>query len=779
MQNLRARWARFLVFPFEWLSSQNLLAVYFLINSIGLIVFSMLVADWLGRLVQPSVGIYENMYPWARPPANAVFKLTSLLQYVLPVLALFIHYAVFLRVSRFFTDHSISLDRLPKTGFYFLAAIISNGFLFVMGNEQNVRLEILWSVFWFFLLIWTPVSIFRSRPLVISMPTWFWGAVLSVISIQYAMVFVPLITQPMMIENDYINIPEKTILKSGKAVDNLDYINAHQIAGFYLRDPRISNGDNLPARPVSNLDLSKIELNIPAKIYTQEESDFIKRNSIELPNQTKAGWFFYHHGYSFGPMNALSLGASAYDQTMVYGWLSTVVQGKVLSLLNMLNYQGYFKLYFAAYLFYFGMFLLGIWAIFRRLGTVVFAAMLAAYALFSLGIELIRLAPGFNPLRHIFDVLTFYLLYRYLAQDRKSYLLLACALALFSILWNKDFGLFLTLSVGGAVLFNGIRQRPFALLPLFAGGITVVAGLILYVYPLPGANPTAAYMLLGVGSPQAASGTIFGFLIIISLLLAATIRIKLNTAYTVLAVGMALYFVQSLTYYIWYPVPHHLFGVAPVFILWLTLLFHGWFSRNQNQGVTKHESIVLLILLLLFYIPASAHFYKKQWTYNRIFKEHQLYRWTFDKASFISTMDPALFEEAANLIKRYSPKGNGIFIVSKYDHILPILAGKYSAMPYNELLTNLVTPKEVETASAAILNYKPDVLFVDSDVSRNFYGEIPLNNDPVAMQLGLYGEAKSRVMVLYGLNRVYAQIADKYVLCEPGKLISVYCRKPD
>jgi hypothetical protein len=220
-------------------------------------------------------------------------------------------------------------------------------------------------------------------------------------------------------------------------------------------------------------------------------------------------------------------------------------------------------------------------------------------------------------------------------------------------------------------------------------------------------------------------------------------------------------------------------GVAPVFIFWLVVLFHGWISQDQGQRISKRGSAVLLLLLVFVYLPASASFYLRQWAYNQSFKEHPLYHWSFEKASFISTMDPALFEEAVNLIKRYNPKDNGIFIVSKYDHILPILAGKYSAMPYNELPTNLVSPKEVEVASDAILKHNPAFLFVDSDIGRNLYGEIPKENDPVAIQLGLYGEAKARVMVLQGLNDVYARVAGRYVLCESGRLISVYCRKSD
>ena len=96
-------------------------------------------------------------------------------------------------------------------------------------------------------------------------------------------------------------------------------------------------------------------------------------------------------------------------------------------------------------------------------------------------------------------------------------------------------------------------------------------------------------------------------------------------------------------------------------------------------------------------------------------------------------------------------------------------------MPYNELLTNLVSPKELEVASEAILRNKPDFIFVDSDIKRNLRSEVPIISDPVTKSLNLYGEAKARRGVINGLNDVYDLVSPKYELCDDGRLISVYC----
>jgi hypothetical protein len=447
----------------------------------------------------------------------------------------------------------------------------------------------------------------------------------------------------------------------------------------------------------------------------------------------------------------------------------------------MMNYQGYFKEFFSTYLAYFAIFMLGIWLIFKRLDTLAFAGILAISALLELGIELIKLAPGFNPVRHIFDVPVFYLLYRYLALDRKAYLLCACGLAMFAILWSKDFGLYLTLSVGVVVLIKGIKLRPFQQVPIIIGSTMLVIGSLLYIYPMPGSNPTAVYMLMGVGSPQATTAQIFTLLAWVGVLLAATIWVKHSEAYKVLTVGMALYFVLGLTYYIWYPSLHHIWGAAPVFILWIAALYHGWISNIQDKGKIAWLQMLVFAPLLLVYLAASVHFYKYQHSYNQTFTTHQLYHWPFENASFTSTMDPELFEDATNLIKEYSPDIKGIYIISKYDHILPILAGRYSAMPYNELLTNLVTPKEVDVAAKAISTNKPAFLFVDSDIGYGTEINSPLQQSQNAVRLhDLFGSVIYREGdILSPLNLVYRNVADQYKKCASGKLVSVYCRSTD
>ncbi|WP_020168558.1 MULTISPECIES: hypothetical protein [Methylotenera] len=823
---------------FERISTRNLLISHFAINSLGLIAVSIFIASTLANILSPSIYESASFYSWAKPTGGVGLKLTSLLQYVLSIIALLTNYGAYLLISKSMpsADSILQQHKVSKTLFYFIGTVFIN----VVILSINLNRYSVFIVLWLLLFCWFPFYVLGMSAPKIAIPRWIFKVFFVILLIQYTFIFLPLVLKPMVIKNDYINISERTILKSGKVVDNLDYINAHKIAGLQISDPRKSHALNETSTVYSvqriescqlvlkalisvnnenehqffcdkdnnfvtktsfsinektllaTLELSKkdkesidklfinsmnLSEGIQSRLYNSEERDFLRINAVELVNQSKAGSFLYHHGYNFGVMNALNLGATPYSQTMVYGWLSTTLQAKLLKEFESSNYHSYFRLFFANYLVYFAVFLLSIFAIFKRFNTLFFATLLTVTALVFLGRDLIHLASGFNPIRHFFDAIIFYFFYQYLKKNSWLYFICALMLSLFSILWSKDFGLFITLSLAGAIIFKGIKdQKVQTLLLVFGVGLAII-GLFFYLYPFPGANPTAIYMLLGVGSPQANTKSIFILLVLVSMLLYANVVIKQNNSLTVLSVAMAFYFVQSLTYYIWYPQIHHILGVAPVFIFWLTILFHGLCDSAKETNGRKY-SVLLISPIILIYALGSINFYWKNYVSYKAFNHHKVYEWSFDTAKLKSTMDPMLFEESVKLIKKYSTNQNAIFIISKYDHILPILANKYSAMPYNELLTNIVSPKEAMVASNHIFKNNPDFVYVDTDIDKNLNGELPVELDPATIQLpALLGEAKARIKVMQGLKEVYALVETKYELCETGRLISVYCRK--
>lgn len=766
------------IFSIDYYGLDKLIEIHFLINSIGLISIAMFFGSMLAKLFEPSIYDFYSLFSWARPPLVGIGKLSVFLQYILFSAALIFHYLTFLLISNKLSNKP-RVEILRKLNVIFPITIAINAIVLCLLFDKTY-LPFLASVYLLNYLF--SLCLILDIKFAIPSNNNFLRLILCIISIQFLVIFIPLISEPIKIKNDYLTIPEKTLLKNGRVVDNIDYINQHQIAGLSLFDPRLLAYDRHPQ------DRERIRLQIDSlsydagrvsvesyqeASYSKELIDFVERNKQELTNQVKAGWFLYHHGYNFGPMNALSLGESPQKLTMVYGWLSTVTQSKFLDLLGANNYQGYFKLFFSEYITYFVIYTLGLWLLFRDLHTLLFATILVVSALNFLGLELIQLAPGFNPIRHFFDLPVFYLLLRWLRGGRLIFLLLSCFLAIFSVLWSKDFGLFLCLSLGGAIVFSGIKNFPINIKFSLMGLGLIILALFFYLYPMPGGNPTANYMLWGVGSPQISSSKFFGLLCLVSILLWLSIAIKQIGVYVTLTIAFVLYFLLSLIYFIWYPELHHILGVASVFILLIVLLFYGW-SRQYEEA---QKSIVLLTLVALVYIPSMVSFYSRNYYQNKVFKSHIVFNWPFETAKVKSTTDPELFLEATSIIRRRSPDMQGIFIISKYDHLLPILANKYSAMPYIELPTNLVSPKEVEVAASAILLKHPRFLFVDSDIEESMQGQVPKQIDPITIKLHLYEEAATRGMVMDGLYEVYSRIANKYELCEFGRLISVYCYK--
>jgi hypothetical protein len=178
---------------------------------------------------------------------------------------------------------------------------------------------------------------------------------------------------------------------------------------------------------------------------------------------------------------------------------------------------------------------------------------------------------------------------------------------------------------------------------------------------------------------------------------------------------------------------------------------------------------------MIFYSRSVTHYYKEKSDYNAIFTSHVVYDWSFDKMRIKTTMPPLYFADSLDLIQEYSPEP-GIYIISKYDSILPFLSNRYSRMPFFELSYYLVTPKETRECIDLIKREKPKYLYVDTDIERHFNVDIIDKNAP---RLGyLHIESVWRVQRLNLLKEIFMAVRDDYYPVEEGSLITVYRRKP-
>ncbi len=660
-----------------------------------------------------------------------------------------------------------------------------------------------------------------------------------VISLIFVVIFFPLIFKPLQVANDFMDIPEQTILHHGLVVDNTQFVNEHRIGGFHLYDPRVGLQSSplhnvaavsIPKNPLLILFLAEpkhrpfsyndeihllsvrekmraqdysdlqriyqddsksrgqidalllhshqIESFYKTRVYTQEEQEFIDKNFLEINAKIKSGWFFFHHSWVLNPILALSLGARAEHQVFLYGWGCTVFLKNVLSLLGSVSFQNYFQSIFAFYPIYFFVFLAAVYGIFRRVDYVCIGAFLLSTSVLLLSYKVILLAPGYNPIRHLFDMSIILMFYRYLQKNQVGYLLAAIFVGFISILWSKDFGLFLLLSLVGTGSLKFLTTEKFLWRKLLFWVATPIVGLILYGLPYHGVNYNLIYMLLGYTIPPTSSAIIFFVLGLLSLFYLMFIKYKnTSSAYYWLALCLFFYVQLQLIYYIWNPSYHHLLVLAPAAITF-GLTWRCFLTEDKQRNIANQQAIGLIASSILFgmYGIGLLSFYMGRIEYEKIFSTHVVHNWSFQYGKFQTTMQPQLFEETIQLIHRHETHPS-MYIISKYDSILPVLAHRYNAFPVVNLILDLISYVDIERCVQVLRDNKPQYIFVDTDIQRDHRSDLLEKYDSMAAH-GNYYESYGRVSAHNNVRQLFLRIQNDYEPIEKGRLLTVYQRKP-
>lgn len=656
------------------------------------------------------------------------------------------------------------------------------------------------------------------------------------VTMLFIFLFVPFIFKPLQIVNEFMDVPEQTLFANGQAVDNMQYLNQHPIGGLHLYDPRHDQGAvtesvdiakvKLPWTPTLShflngaghalfvYDESSQTLSIKGRmpkrayrelldiyqndrdsmqqvkqlfvqanqienlnkkhIYTPEEQEFIRKNRSEVAQKIKAGWFFFHHSWVLNPILAISLGADASKQVFIYGVGSAVFLQHVLKKMGGISFQNYFAATFAVYPIYFLIFLAVLYRIFKRADFVCIGAILLSTSFFILGYQMILLAPGYNPMRHVFDMLIILLFFRYIQKNTMLSLLMVVLAGWTAIVWSKDFGLFLMLPCLGTVIIkNCVLSRQAYAHFLVAGLGLIIAG-ILYCLPIHGVNYNFLYMLLGVTMPGTSTIRISIVLFGIGLMYVFFVRSKkVDSDYYWLSLGLFFYFQLQLIYYIWYPSVQHFLVLAPIIIIGgLTLVRLGY---DTNKETVTGCRLVLLSSLLFLYLPSLYSFNKEKTDHHRVFEAHIVHNWDFKYARFQTTMEPYVFGETVRLIEKYTPD-SAMVLISKYDDILPVLAHRYNALPVVNLALDLISNRDTNRCIQAINLNKPQYVLVDSDIHRDLRGDVVLPHGHWGA-ITQYDESYGRFMVIKNMRTLFDAIQQDYSLLEQGSLLSVYQRK--
>ena len=139
-------------------------------------------------------------------------------------------------------------------------------------------------------------------------------------------------------------------------------------------------------------------------------------------------------------------------------------------------------------------------------------------------------------------------------------------------------------------------------------------------------------------------------------------------------------------------------------------------------------------------------------------------------------MDPAYVDGAVQIVQQHSSRERPIYIISKYDNLVPFLAERFSAMPFSEVATSLLTPKEVALCIGVILEQKPEIIFVDTELVENPSDSGIDPAHPMYLLASQHFELRPKLAMLRELTRVYLGVRDQYEVIKKGPLLSV-CRR--
>lgn len=829
------------------LSKKNFIWIYFAIFNIGLFKFNYLLAGSAYTLMD-FTSIIAPIHEWMGGGKDPR-KLLILLQYIFTLASIFLFYGLCFCVHTYGKAPLVFKEFVAnrRNNLYYWISILALNlfFLFATGFRLNLFFIIAWSLVFVSLPVLYLKSLIRNGVVKITsklkISNIFHWVLIVIIVVQFFALFYPMIFKPMLVANEYMDIPEKTILKDNQVVDNTLFINEHQIGGLVKYDPRVDKGETppalnathifLPADPMlsyflkyseggtkyrysydqntgklilkgimpagERAALKKIYRKNPkavlainqlfelsqkqtvfykTRVYSTEEKYFLTHNLNEMTNQARAGWFFFHHSWVLTPIFASNLGVNITSQPLIYGFSSTILIKKIMENLGGINYQNYFKVLFAFYPLYYLIFLIIIFLVFRRVDYLCIAALLLSCAVFGLTNEYIRIAPGYNPIRHFFDMPALLFFYWYLKNSKWQNLIYCLFVCLFSILWSKDLGICLLLAISATsiikIALNGKKSHDTP--NLFIVAFLSVIGLTLYLLPI-GKNINFVYMLLGFGTPPTPRYYLYCTLIFISIgSLVYTRYIRSKEPIFLLSLSIFLYIQIGLIYFLWYPSHHHLLilTIPSVFLVLTWIFLYEKYTKTHCQYETKLSIFIFFITLVFMYIPSVSYFYYGRWQYNQIFSTHIVYDWTFKNAQFKSTMDPELFEQSMKMISQYE-KHKHMYLISKYDSILSVISDKYNAIPTMNLALDLISERDTQRFIDIIKKSSPQYIFIDTDIARSFQGEVFEPNDPIAKH-DRYEMSLGRAAMLDNLHDFYSRISMLYAPIHKGNLITVY-----
>ena len=512
----------------------------------------------------------------------------------------------------------------------------------------------------------------------------------------------------------------------------------------------------------------------PARVFDSTDvEEFIGKNNSELDAQNHLGYFFYHHSYLYLP--ALERAAFPGKQVMPaqYG------EGMTWSLGTLINYDGnptfqsYYTIFWGALYAY--LILLGVvtWRVTRDAWAAILAVSAAVSIVLAVSYDALRMAPGFNPIRHFPDLLCFLAVaYNVKWGTLLSVVIRAASIGML-IWWNREFGLFFLGGSAAWLLFEASSSTGRWIKSVAQLALEVILSfIVLFSTSSESVSELAYYSLIGIGAPITPWRSVFGWLalwipLIGYLAWARFIRVNISTsgerAYLLDVAGVGVIYTMLITSYVlWNRSPNHvavmlLCAVVPLtaFVVWLLEVVTS--DRVQMRHLTRYGTAIAM-MVLVFMLIGNQTIYGQ---FERVFKDHRLMRWHFPGLVGTSTADPGVMLESVALIEKYQPQGR-ILLLSRYDNLLNILTNRPTVLPYVELPGAMVSREMVDKITGRILQSDTPFIYVDRDLLDEREWQVPRDErgkaDPAAVH---------RVGSLAALGQVFRRVAHCF---SPGEV---------
>jgi hypothetical protein len=509
---------------------------------------------------------------------------------------------------------------------------------------------------------------------------------------------------------------------------------------------------------------------------------FYLGNLLEYCYQNMGRGQINHFSHVLNPINEYRLGKPLRSIYMQYGLGNTFLMKWVMDLFGGISIQAYHKAY-AFYILYYLIFLLMLMFLFRDAIFISGAYAIIPVCLFVQGYIPLILAPGIIPSIHLLDTSVIICLIIFYRRRDFLCLCIAVGLSLVSILNNLEFGaaVFAALTASLALYVLENKKGKSALLWGAAGVCIAIAAISLWRFSVQTVFAQIfPYFLHGLFSWPVQPRQIIIFTIVYLIAsYAFLILLKGHRTYLKYIYAFVFAYAQTLLiYFYWSGLLNHLPPIMP--FIWLQLFLMLYIAKKELLHQFSFlkaidvSVVVLSVLLLLFGVREASQFYSDKSEFADIFKVHKSYAWRFPRARVKTTVNPEIMQEAIDLIHRYSNSADTrVYILSKYDNLLPFLSDRYSAMPFFETVAHLFSEREYKMVVDKIRNDKPKYLFADSRLGS-------FASDPWEKIYPSASFAKERACRLARydlLKQIFDEVKSDYEKVEQGRLLSVYRRK--